>query len=211
VVREDPFNADLLYAGTEYGLYASLDRGKTWAKFGGLPTVPVDDIVIHPQERDLIIATHGRSLYIIDNIRALQELTPAVREKKAHLFPIGDAWGYEPYPGWDWQGTTGVFRGANPPMGAVIDMWIKEYTGDGVSISIKNSAGVPVANLSAPGTPGLSRVVWNLKPTNDVLTPYGGQGQVFLAPGVYEVTMSHGGVTETQKVTITIAPGLKTR
>ncbi|MBA3948875.1 MAG: hypothetical protein H0X44_02900, partial [Acidobacteria bacterium] len=211
VVREDPFNADLLYAGTEFGLYASLDRGKTWTKFGGLPTVPVDDIVIHPRERDLIVATHGRSLYIIDDVRALQELTPAVREKKAHLFPIADAWGHEPYPGWDWQGTTGVFRGANPPMGAVIDMWIKEYTGDGVAIAIKNAAGVPVANLSAPGTPGLSRVVWNLKPTNDVLTPYGGQGQVFLAPGVYDVTMSYGGVTETQKVTVTIAPGLKTR
>jgi len=211
VIREDPFNADLLYVGTEFGLYASLDRGRTWAKFGGLPTVPVDDLVIHPRERDLVIATHGRSLYIIDDLRPLQELTPAVRDKKAHLFAIADAWGYEPYPGWDWQGTTGVFRGANPPMGAVINVWIKEYTGDAVSIAIKNAAGVPVANLSAPGTPGLSRVVWNLKPTNDVLTPYGGQGQVFLAPGVYDVTMSYGGVTETQKVKVDIAPGLKTR
>ena len=211
VVKEDPFNADLLYVGTEFGLYASLDRGKTWTKFGGLPTVPVDDILVHPRERDLVIATHGRSLYVIDNIRALQELTPAVREKKAHLFPIADAWGYEPYPGWDWQGSTGVFRGANPPMGATIDVWVKEYSGDGISIVIKNAGGTPVANLSAPGTPGLSRVVWNLKPTQDVLTPYGGQGQMFLAPGEYEVTMSHGGVTETQKVKVSIAPGIKTR
>ena len=74
-----------------------------------------------------------------------------MREKKAHLFPIADAWGHEPYPGWDWQGTTGVFRGANPPMGAVIDLWIKEYTGDGVSISVVRDTakyiGLAVANL----------------------------------------------------------------
>ena len=134
----------------------------------GLPTVPVDDLLIHPRERDLIIATHGRSLCIIDDIRPLEELTPAVRTKSAHLFPIADAWGYEPFPGWDWQGTKGVFRGANPPMGAIINVWVKEYSGDAVSIAITNAAGVPVANLSTPGTPGLSRVVWNLKPTNDV-------------------------------------------
>lgn len=212
VVREDPFNPNLLFAGTEFGLYASLDRGTTWTKFGGLPTVPVDDLLIHPRERDLIIATHGRSLYIIDDIRPLEELTPDVREKAAHLFPVAEAWGYEPFPGWgDWQGSKGTFRGANPPVGAIINYWVKEYTGTGVSIAIRSAAGVPIANLSAPGTPGLSRVVWNLKPTPDVLTQYGGQGQIFVAPGEYDVTLTYGSVSETQKVTVAIAPGLKTR
>lgn len=212
VVREDPFNPDLLFAGTEFGLYASLDRGATWTKFGGLPTVPVDDLLVHPRTRDLIIATHGRSLYIVDNIRALEELTPAVRAKAAHVFPIAEAWGFEPFPGWsDWQGSSGTFRGQNPPVGALIDLWIQEYTGDGVTIAIKDAAGMPIANLSAPGTPGLSRVVWNLKQSQDLLSPYGGQGQTFVAPGVYDVTVSYGGVTETQRVNVTIAPGLKTR
>ncbi|MEX2272876.1 MAG: hypothetical protein WD690_15495 [Vicinamibacterales bacterium] len=212
VIKEDPFNADLLFAGTEFGLYASLDRGRSWTKFGGLPTVPVDDIIIHPRERDLIIATHGRSLFIVDDIRPLEELTPAVREKKAHLFPIAPAWGHEPYPGWsDWQGSTGTFRGANQPVGALINVWVKEFTGDGISIAIKNAAGMPVANLTAPGTPGLSRIVWNLKPTGDLLNQYGGQGMLFVAPGEYEVTLTYGAVKEMQKVQVTIAPGLRTR
>jgi hypothetical protein len=212
VIREDPFNADLLYAGTEFGLYASLDRGRSWTKFGELPTVPVDDILVHPRTRDLIIATHGRSLYIIDDIRPLEELTPEVRGTQAHLFTIGPVWGFEPYPGWsDWQGSSGVFRGGNPPVGALINVWVKEYTGDGVSVAIKNAAGMPIANLTAPGTPGLARLVWNLKPTQDVLSQYGGQGQQFVAPGEYDVTLSYGSVTETQKVTVTIAPGLRTR
>ena len=73
VVREDPSNPALLYAGTEFGLYASADAGRTWTRIGELPTVAVDDIVLHPRERDLVVATHGRSLYVIDDVRPLEE------------------------------------------------------------------------------------------------------------------------------------------
>ncbi len=76
VVREDPSNRDLLYVGTEFGLYASLDGGKTWKKFmNNLPTVRVDDILIHPRDNDLIVATHGRSVWIADDITPLQQAT----------------------------------------------------------------------------------------------------------------------------------------
>ena len=86
-MREDPKNADLLFAGTEFGLFASLDRGAHWSKFGGLPTVAVDDIAIHPRDRDLVVATHGRSLYVVDDIaRARGGDAGDLRGRDAHLF-----------------------------------------------------------------------------------------------------------------------------
>ena len=80
VVREDPKNKDLLYVGTEFGLFASTDAGKSWKKFmNNLPTVRVDDILVHPRDSDLIVATHGRSVWIADDITPLQQMTPKVR------------------------------------------------------------------------------------------------------------------------------------
>lgn len=80
VVREDPKNKDLLYVGTEFGLYTSMDGGKKWQRFmNNLPTVRVDDILIHPRENDLIVATHGRSVWIADDITPLQQMTPQMR------------------------------------------------------------------------------------------------------------------------------------
>jgi hypothetical protein len=213
VIREDPTNPSLLFVGTETGLYVSFDRGATWAPFGNLPTVPVDDLAIQPRTRDLVIATHGRSLYVVDHIAALEQLTPPVMNTAAHLFPVADAVGFEPLPGWeDMAGTTGIFRGANPPIGASVDFWIKQFTGETVKVTITNGIGQPVATLTAPGVPGLSRVVWNLKPTSDVLTQYGGGGkEKFVAPGEYEVSLSYGDVKQKQVLRVSIAPGLETR
>ncbi|HET9514051.1 MAG TPA: hypothetical protein VFO95_08975, partial [Gemmatimonadales bacterium] len=86
VVREDPKNPDLLYAGTETSLWLSLNQGRNWVKFGGLPPVMVDDILVHPRDHDLVIATHGRSVYIIDDLRAVQGFTASVIGSEAHLF-----------------------------------------------------------------------------------------------------------------------------
>jgi photosystem II stability/assembly factor-like uncharacterized protein len=212
VVREDPFNPNLLFVGTEIGLFASFNRGASWVPFGNLPPVPVDDIAIHRRDRDLIIATHGRSLYIVDDIRPFEELSADVQAAPAHLFPIAPAVGYEPLPGWEgWAGGTGIFRGANPPVGALLNIWIKDYSGDKVSIAIATASGRPVANLSAPGVPGLTRLVWDLKPTKDVLGEYGSEGSKFVKPGEYDVTLTYGKTKLTQKVKVTIAEGLETR
>ncbi len=211
VVREDPKNPQVLYAGTERGLFASLDRGGHWSAFGGLPTVAVDDILVHPRDGDLVIATHGRSLYVLDDVRAVQELTPEVRLKDAHLFPPRPAEAVHLMPGFaDWNGTA-VFRGANPPEGAVFTYYLEAYTGDPVKIAIKNAGGVPVANLTPPATPGLNRVTWDLKPTKDLLTEYGGEGMRFVPAGEYTVVLSHGKAKHEQKLTVTVAPGVETR
>ncbi len=211
VIREDLKNPDLLFAGTEFGLFVSLDRGGHWEKFGELPTVAVDDIVIHPRDLDLVIATHGRSLFIVDDIRPLEDLTTEVQEKPATLFPPRPAYAYYPYDGWKDYGGEARYEGANPPEGALISFYVEEYTGDPVKISITNSEGRTVANLSAPGNPGIGRVVWDLKLTKDLLDNYGGQGQKFLSAGDYKVTLSYGKTKETQPLHVEVAPGIETR
>jgi hypothetical protein len=212
VVREDPANPALLYVGTQTGLFISLDGGTSYVRFGGLPTVPVDDVAVHPRDRDLVIATHGRSLYIVDDIRPLEELTPAVQAKATHFFPVRPATGVEPLEGWVDSAGAAVFRGANPPAGVLLTVWVKEFTGDSVSVTVADANGRQMAKLSAPSTPGLARLSWNLKPAADVLTTYGGEGaNLFARPGEYTLTMTCGSTSETQKVSVTIAPGLETR
>jgi len=211
VVREDPKNPNLLYAGTEFALFVSFDRGGRWVRFGGLPTVAVDDIVVHPRELDLVVATHGRSLYIVDDISALEQLSVEVQAKEANLFPPRTATGIHPLPGFgDWNGKS-VFRGENPPEGAIVTFYLREYTGEEVKIKIANEQGTPVAKFKMVGRPGLNRFAWDLKPTKDLLTEYGGEGQKFLKPGEYTITLEYGKATETQKLKVEIAPGIETR
>ena len=211
VVREDPRNASLLFAGTEFGLFASLDRGTHWTKFGELPTVAVDDIAIHPRDGDLVAATHGRSLYVADDISALEESTPELLAEDAHLFPPRSAAAFVPMPGFgDWNGAA-VFRGDNPKEGVLLTFWLREYTGDEVEIEIQNALEQPVAKLKAPGTPGFQRVVWDLKPSKELLTEYGGEGALFVRPGEYTVTLKHGKTKSKQKLQVSVPAGIETR
>jgi photosystem II stability/assembly factor-like uncharacterized protein len=211
VVREDPRNPDVLYAGTEFALFVTLDRGQRWAKLGSLPTVAVDDILVHPRDNDLVIATHGRSLYILDDVRALQELGAEVRSRDLHLFEPRAALAINRMPGFgDWNGSA-VFRGENPPAGAALTYWVKAYTAEPVKIAVKNAGGVPVANLTAPNGPGLHRVVWDLKPSKDLLTEYGGQGALFVPAGEYTVTLTQGNAKDERKLKVDVAPGIETR
>jgi photosystem II stability/assembly factor-like uncharacterized protein len=211
VVREDPQNPSLLWAGTAFGLFVSFDQGGSWTKFGDLPTVEVDDIQVHPRERDLVVATHGRSLYVVDDISPLEKLTREASEMDAVLFAPRPAFGTNLLPGWvDWNGKA-VFRGKNPPEGAIINFWIREYTGEGVKISIANALDQPVASLEAPGTPGFNRVVWDLKPTKELLAEAGGQGKKFVRPGEYTVTLTYGKTKLKEKLKVAIAEGIETR
>jgi photosystem II stability/assembly factor-like uncharacterized protein len=211
VVREDPVNDNVLYAGTEFALFLSVDRGKRWTKLGALPTVAVDDILVHPRERDLVIATHGRSLFVIDDLTPIEELTPEIRLKEAHLFPVRKVSGRSPLPGFEeWSGST-VYRGANPPDGALLSFWIKEGGPDPVKIEIKNAQGQTVANLTAAAISGINRTPWDLKPTKDVLNEYGGEGMLFVRPGTYEATLTYGKETSKQSIEVAIAPGIETR
>ncbi len=212
VVREDPVNPSLLYAGTEFGLFTSLDRGASWLKFGGLPTVAVDDLQIQPREHDLVIATHGRSLFVLDDLAALQALTPEITARPLQLFPPRPAHGSYLLPGWEESAGKGNYRGENPPEGALLTYWLRDLGEETPSITITNPEGQPVATFKLPGTPGLGRVAWNLRPTKDHLTEYGGLGsQKFVRTGTYTVTLALGTTKVQQRLQVTIAPGIETR
>jgi photosystem II stability/assembly factor-like uncharacterized protein len=212
VVREDPSNPQVLYAGTELGLFVSFDRGARWAPLGGLPTVAVDDILVHPRERDLVIATHGRSLFILDDAAPLAQLGAEVVAKDAHLFAPRTATGAYLLPGFaDWAGTTGIYRGTNPPEGAILTYWIKEDTGEPVKIAIEGPGGRPVANLTGTSRAGFNRLTWDLMPSKDVLTEYGGEGKKFVAPGEYKVTLKYGPAKSEQRLRVEIPSGVETR
>ncbi len=125
VIEEDPVDPRLLFLGTEFGLYVSQDGGGSWWRFThGLPTVSVMDLVVHPREHDLVIATHGRSLFIVDDISPLRSLNPATAAKPLHLFAIPTAQQYRVRQGSGprFPGDT-EFRGENRPYGALITFW----------------------------------------------------------------------------------------
>jgi photosystem II stability/assembly factor-like uncharacterized protein len=211
VIREDPINRNLLFTGSEFALFMSIDQGNNWIKFGDLPTVAVDDILIHARDHDLIIATHGRSLYIVDDIQPLEEMTNEIGKKDAYLFTPRPASGYYPLQGTiDWDGSC-TYRGTNPPEGVIFNVYIKEFIGEGAKLSITNTSGQTVANISLAGTPGINRASWDLKISKEFLNDYGGEGQKFVRPGDYTVSLSYGKTKQTQKFHIDIAEGIETR
>ncbi|HSN87002.1 MAG TPA: hypothetical protein VL025_09610 [Thermoanaerobaculia bacterium] len=121
-IVQDPVDPDLLFLGTEFGLWASLDGGKGWMPWRhGVPTVSVMDLVIHPREQDLVIATHGRGIYILDDIRPLRSVSDDTQKKPVHVYETSDARQYRVaqtggarFPG------NGEFRGENQPYGALL-------------------------------------------------------------------------------------------
>ncbi|MGI8820337.1 MAG: WD40/YVTN/BNR-like repeat-containing protein [Chthoniobacterales bacterium] len=212
VIREDPGNPRLLYAGTHFGLFASVDGGAKWMRLTDVPAVRVDDLQIHPRTADLVIATHGRSLAVLDDTRPLRELTPEVAAMPAHLFSLGPVTGAYLMPGWEEWAGKGEFHGKNPPLGATFTVWVKEFTGDEVKIAITNAAGTPVANLKSPATQGLTRLTWDLLPTKDVLTQYGGvDAKRLVASGDYTAELTFGKTKEKQTFHVNVAEGIRTR
>jgi photosystem II stability/assembly factor-like uncharacterized protein len=165
VVREDPKNANLLFAGTEFGLFVSFDRGAKWERMkNGLPTVPVDDIQIHPREHDLILGTHGRSIWIMDDIEPLEEMSDSVASSDAHLFDMraGITWHIA-----NFRAFTGTreFIAANPPYGAIVNYSLKSKVDgkDPVKITVTDKAGNRVREMTGPAEAGVNRVEWDLR------------------------------------------------
>ncbi len=212
VVREDPTNPKLLYAGTHFGLFASFDQGTHWVRIGDVPPVRVDDVQIHPRTFDLVTATHGRSLYVLDDARPFRELTPDIAAKPAHLFSVRPVNGvYMPTGFSDWNGK-GVYRGVNPAEGALFTTWVREFTGDEIKIAITNAAGIPVANLKAPGVAGFTRLNWDLRPTEDVLTKYGGDDpKKLMSSGDYTAELTFGQTKMKQNFHVDLAEGITPR
>jgi photosystem II stability/assembly factor-like uncharacterized protein len=226
VVREDPKNKDLLYAGTEFGLYVSIDGGREWKEFmSGMPRVRVDDIIVHPRENDLVVGTHGRGIFILDDISALQQLTSAkVLDKEVHLFDVrpGVQW-YNDIRLSRYAGGAKYFRGSNPPAGTAISYYLKSVPTTEVKISISDYTGKVVRNITGTNEIGINRMQWNLRgnpaqrPPNFPGGGGGGGGGGFAAlfnlgpalePGTYLVKLSVNGKDYTTKAVIETDPGM---
>jgi photosystem II stability/assembly factor-like uncharacterized protein len=163
VVREDPRNRNLLYMGTEMGVWASWDRGTHWVSLrGDLPVTPVRDIQVHPRDNDLLLATHGRGLYIMDDVAALQNLNTA-QTTDATLFDIRPATRWSQ---WNRDGNLGQkkWTGENPPQGALITYYLKSQPPGEVNITISDKDGRPVRRMRrVADDAGINRVVWDLR------------------------------------------------
>ena len=227
-IEQDPVDPDLLFLGTEAGLWVSLDGGGSWLPWpagplseGGLPPAPVADLVVHPRDHDLVIATRGRGLYVVDDITPLRHLAAAALAEPLHLFPPTAAqqhWRRESTVS-DGPGGRGEERPEERPYGALLTFWVGARTlavppastppsspsppaAPSVEIRVADAAGRRVRSFTAPVRPGLNRAVWGLESDTLVRRPRdGGRGELPAAagpgpevpPGTYQVALSLGG------------------
>jgi len=147
VVLEDPVNPNLLFVGTELGAFATVDGGGSWTKLSaGMPTVAVRDMVIHPRDGDLVAGTHGRSLWILDDLSPLRQFTPEVAASDAHLFESELATNWFSIKLGRKQPDF-YFAGQNPPSGAVINFWLKEAPEGDVQLQVAEVLGDRAAEV----------------------------------------------------------------
>jgi photosystem II stability/assembly factor-like uncharacterized protein len=162
VIEEDTRNPNLLFVGTEFGLFVSMNAGREWKRSSaGLPTVRIDDLLVQPRENDLIVGTHGRSIWIVDDISPLQELSDEALHANAFLFSIRNATQWQTDPQTARVNNAKNFRAQNPD-GAVINYHLAKDA-DQATITISDATGKTIRTLKGPAKAGLNRVRWNLR------------------------------------------------
>lgn len=235
-VREDPVRKGLLYACSERGVFVSFDEGDEWSPLQlNLPTTSVRDLVVH--ENDLVIATHGRSFWVLDNVTPLRQMSGEVSSADAWLFKPAVA--YRVQHGSD-QGTPVPFDeplASNPPNGAVLDYYLKSKPSGPVQLEITDSSGklvrrfasddplprmdpdpLPIMTQWVPSPiplsteAGVHRFVWDLHyPLPKTVRPrLGGPLGPWALPGIYEAKLTVDGKSMSQRLTIKMDPGVKT-
>jgi len=160
VIREDVKDPNLLFVGTDFGVYVSLDGGKAWTEMkGNMPSQPVHDLKIHPRENDLIVATHGRGIYIAD-ISPLQELTPQVLAKDAHLFGIEPKIKWAPARSRN-ESSSLNFNGKSEPAAITINYYLKAKPQADVKISIYKG-NMLINEIKGTASSGLNSAMWDM-------------------------------------------------
>lgn len=220
---------NLMFLGTEFGLYVSIDGGKNWTKWTqGYPhNVSTHDMVIHPREHDLVIGTFGRSAYIIDDIRPLRALAKegiAVLDKTLKVFPVPDAYmvHYRFPAGMHEFTPDNVYTGENRPRGAMISFVMNPKDAktktDTVKVEIVAANGEVVRTFRTGAKPGINRIYWNFskkgvrmpnqpKPTNpNAPEPVGGT----VIPGTYTVRISYADTKDSARVNVLHDPRYET-
>ncbi len=220
VVREDPKNTNLIYAGTELGLFASYTGGKEWVSLNlkNLPTVAVHDIYIHPRENDLILATHGRSVWILDDATPIQQASADVLNSDLYMFDIRPALRYTTR--FTRYGIAdAVFTGPNPAYGALITYYLKEKPDDKtkVKIQILDQKGKVIREIEKVSKEkGMNRASWNLSyegahqrrpPSGEEQDSFfGGPRGARALPGTYTVKLMVGDKSVEKRVEVRLDP-----
>src|SRR5262249_54345583 len=205
-------NPNLLFAGTEFGMFLSLDRGRHWLSLRGdsLPPVQVHDLQIHPRDRDLVAGTHGRSIFILDDITGLEQMTPENMAKPVMLFTPRPARGFYLLAKTAFWGND-RFGAKNPPF-ATFNYWVAERSADGAKLTIADAKGMTVKELSGPAERGLNRITWELtREKQQRIDPPEAQmdGQTpFVPSGDYDLTLKVGKETSKAKLTVSHPAGV---
>jgi photosystem II stability/assembly factor-like uncharacterized protein len=213
VIREDLVNSNLLFVGTELGLWISIDGGQQWAQYkgGDMPNVAVRDLVVHPRDNDLVIATHGRGIWIVDDITPLRMLTPDVLNKEA-AFLVGSPEIQQMQVAGGWANGDAKFAGDNPPGDAVVTYYQRHrhVFGD-LQIDVRDEQGKVLEEIPSSKRRGLSRVTWSMRIKAPQVPPaataaFGASTGPRVLPGNYTVNMTKGGNTYTQKLQVVTDP-----
>ena len=213
VVKEDLVNPELLFVGTESGLFVSVDGGRQWGQFtGNLPSVAVRDLAIHPRDHDLIVATHGRGIYIVDDITPLRTLTRDVAEKDVAFLASRPAPMYIPAIEFSF-GDDSQFEGPNPGEAAMITYYLKKrhLIGD-LKLEVYDPEGKLVSTLPGGKRRGLNRVAWPMRaraPKLPAASAFAGLFTLFgprVPEGTYTVKLIKGKDSYSSSVTLVSDP-----
>jgi photosystem II stability/assembly factor-like uncharacterized protein len=211
VIKEDTVAPNLLFLGTEFGLWISLDGGAHWAQYKGghFPDVAVLDLVVQPRDSDLVVATHGRGIWIVDDITPLRSLTPDLMSQEAAFLP-GRPVQQRLNSSGGWSEGNAAFSGPNPPEGAMITYYQqKRHIFGKMKIEIFDAQGKLVETLPPNNRRGLSRVNWQMRlkaprvPPAATLAFETATGPRVL-PGVYTVKMTRGEKTYTTELNVNL-------
>jgi photosystem II stability/assembly factor-like uncharacterized protein len=223
-VREDPVRRGLLFAGTENALYVSFNDGQNWQPMqNNLPHAPVYWIAIQERFHDLVLATYGRGFWILDDLTAIEQMTPDVLSSTGHLFPPRDAYRFRTVVQPETQRDDPT-AGQNPPYGASIQYYLKSAPQSDVKIAIQDASGRAVRTITGAKQAGLNRIYWDLRftPTKEIRlrTPpeyapeiaNGPEGwrpalgiqsiSAFAPPGAYTIKMTVDGKDYTQPLKV---------
>ena len=211
IILEDPINPNLVFLGTEMGFFISLDAGKNWmrSKYQNMPWyTPVRDLQINRVTNDLVIATHGRGIYIIDNLQPLRDMAKADLNKEIHFF-TPDPFVYS-LSGQFPQAPSNIsgWVGESKPVFPTFYYYLKDRSSDAVKIAIFDEAGKKLKDLNGTGVKGLNKVFWNLS-INPPKVAKGGfiaQSSVLFASvispnvpaGKYKIVVTHNKVNYEQ-------------
>lgn len=188
VVIQDGQNPDLLFAGTDNGLYVSFDQGKSWLPFhNNMPAVKVTDLVIHPREADLVVGTYGRGIWVT-NIWPLREMKPEILNQPVYLFTVRPAIQkqYPVFGNYHLTGDSHLFT-PNEPDEVVIHYYLKQEAGEKVKVGIYDAERKILRELEGPGKAGLNRLSWDMRKAGE------GRPGPRVEPGKYFVVLQAAG------------------